>query len=107
MVKQAKRGVFPTKEAIAGVIAGRIVVAQRYIANRLGKWESKCSVVQKKLVLLLFCLVFGSYCSYLLVDALWRPQKVTQPLRDIVRARPQEPPLQFGDTNYLFVQKNR
>ena len=56
-------------DALACRIAIGIVQAQTWAAGRLGQLERRCSATQKKCLLAAFCLLFGSYCLYLLVMA--------------------------------------
>lgn len=60
----------PYRDAIAQKIAEKIIILQQIIVHRLQQWERRSSVRQKKALLLIFCLVCGSYCSYLFCHAL-------------------------------------
>ena len=60
----------PVKDAVARKIANGIISLQLKIAGLLQRQERRCSARQKKLLLLLFCLVTGGYCLYLLGNGL-------------------------------------
>lgn len=56
------------QQAIAEQIAGRILVWQRRSADYLNDKSSELSIRTWRIMLLGFCLVFGFYCGYLLLQ---------------------------------------
>jgi uncharacterized membrane protein len=60
----------PYRDAIAQKIAEKIIILQQIIVHWLQQWDRSSSVRQKKALLLIFCLVSSSYCSYLFCHAL-------------------------------------
>jgi hypothetical protein len=59
-------------DAIARTLADKIIVLQQRIVRILQRWDRRYSIRQKKIRLLIFCMICGSYCGYLLTDALFR-----------------------------------
>ena len=66
----------PYRDAIARIIAEKIIALQHSIVHWLQQWDRCRSVKQKKALLLIFCLVSGAYCSYLFYQALSRKANV-------------------------------
>lgn len=66
----------------ARFIAGGIVSLQTRLTRVFQRWESKASLRQKKSALIIFCMLAGAYCFYLLGDALLRKPTIIdyQPL---------------------------
>lgn len=60
----------PCRDAIARIIAEKIIALQHSIVHWLQQWDRCRSVRQKKALLIIFCLVSGAYCSYLFCHAL-------------------------------------
>ena len=60
----------PYRDAIARMIADKIMGLQRSIIKILQQWDRRYSVRQKKILLLVFCITCSGYCGYLLIDAL-------------------------------------
>jgi len=69
--KKARKAATTITDTIAHSIAGRIVRTQSKITAPLQRLERRCSIAQKKVLLILFCLVCGSYCFYLLARGLF------------------------------------
>jgi len=61
----------PFRDAIARMIADKIMVFQRAIIKILQQWDRRYSVRQKKILLLVFCIACSNYCGYLLIAALY------------------------------------
>jgi len=59
----------PVKDRLAKWIAGGIIRCQLRISSKLGKVERRLSMRAKKVLLVIFCLLFGSYCGIVLVRA--------------------------------------
>ncbi|AOM80073.1 hypothetical protein BFS30_24670 [Pedobacter steynii] len=60
----------PIQDRAALGIANGIIRLQSRMAAKLSRWESKCTVRQKKILLFVFCLVFGTYCLFLLLRSI-------------------------------------
>jgi len=58
-------------DILARMIANRIIVLQHAIVRRLQQWEGRFNRQQKKILLIIFCVISGSYCCYLLGNALF------------------------------------
>ena len=58
------------KDRAAKAIAYGIIRVQSAIAERLGRWERRCGIRQKKILLLLWVCMGTGYCSYVLSGAL-------------------------------------
>lgn len=59
----------PVKDRLARNIAGGIIRFQLSASSKLGKLERCLSTTAKKILLVIFCLLFGSYCGIVLVRA--------------------------------------
>lgn len=67
--KQKEKKLAAGQEKIAEGIAGRILKAQRRIADYLNGISRNWTPSRWKFLLVTFCLNFGSYCIYLLWQA--------------------------------------
>lgn len=64
-------------------IAERVVGMQIRIAQLLGRWERRCSDIQKKILFLLFVTVGLAYCAFILINAWWGHGSVTGTFMDV------------------------
>jgi hypothetical protein len=55
------------KERTARKVAATISLVQNGFANIMGRWVNRLTVKGKKIFLLIFCLVFGSYSLYIML----------------------------------------
>ena len=60
---------YPKAEALAERIAGRIIRRQSRIAGYLNRKTQYWNKASKLIALLLFCLLFGSLCLYLIIKS--------------------------------------
>jgi uncharacterized membrane protein len=60
----------PYRDAIARMVAEKIIALQHRIVHLLQRWDRQLSITQKKALLLIFCMVSSTYCSYLFFHAL-------------------------------------
>lgn len=65
-------------DRLAAFIGFGIVRVQRKIAARLSSWERRCSALQKKVILVLFCIISAAYLGYVLIGALTVPRPATE-----------------------------
>ncbi len=65
--KSSATSLTPKQEAMAGRLAQRLTRSQRRLADWLNGKTSGLSVRTWRLLLVLFCILFGTYCLYLLV----------------------------------------
>lgn len=76
-------------------IANGIVSLQTRLARILKRLENKASLQQKKSILIIFCMIAGAYCFYLLGDALLRKPAIRDYLpvknEQMIRSRVQPP----------------
>lgn len=56
----------PFRDALAQKIASRIIRCQHWLVQKLQMLENHCTLAQKKVLLVIFCLAFGGYCTFLL-----------------------------------------
>jgi len=63
----------PLKEALARKAAARIIAFRARLINRLERIDRTLSVGQKKIALVIYCLVFGAYLLYVLARAVVPP----------------------------------
>lgn len=68
LFKQTKHRLSSGQEQTARRIADRIVQAQRKTANYLNRKTAGVSLKTWRLLLIGFCILFGSYCIYLLAQ---------------------------------------
>jgi len=61
----------PKTEALAERIANRIIRRQTRAANYLNRKTQHWNKASKIIALLLFCLVFGSACIYLIIKSIY------------------------------------
>ncbi len=67
----------PFRDAIARIIADKIDLVQQRIVRLLQQWDRSSTNKQKKILLVVFCLVCSFYCSYLLGHALFAKTRAT------------------------------
>ncbi|WP_214072591.1 hypothetical protein [Mucilaginibacter sp. dw_454] len=60
----------PYRDAIARIIAEKIIALQQCIVRLLQQCERRYSVAQKKILFLLFCMLCSAWCSHLFFHAL-------------------------------------
>lgn len=59
----------PSNDAVAQKVASRIIAGQRKLANYLNNKVSGFSAKQVLYTLIVICILFGAYCTYLLVTS--------------------------------------
>ena len=57
----------PARDALARKIAGWVIRLEVLIVRQLQKWERRCTLLQKKIILIAFCICFGGYCGWILL----------------------------------------
>jgi hypothetical protein len=67
----------PAKDAVARMIAGRLAVWQQATVKWLERIERRCTVRQKKILLLSFCLGCGIYWCFTLTGMLFKGRGAT------------------------------
>lgn len=76
-MKKVKTEADPSiKDKVAKQIAEGIVGVQVHLSRRLSAWERKIGTAQKKILFLVFATMTGAYCSYVLLDALLREDRI-------------------------------
>lgn len=56
-------------DIVAGKIAGYIGKCKQVTVKLLQRCESRCTLLQKKILLIVFVLLFGGYCACVLLGA--------------------------------------
>lgn len=77
MKNSNKRRKPSAKDKVAVAIAGWIVGTQVYLSQKLKAWERRQQPGRKKMLFLFFMVVGFGYCSYILLDALFRSTTVS------------------------------
>lgn len=67
--KKRNRQLSVRQKQAAGKIADLVLKFQRKAAGYLNRKTAHLSGLSRLLLLILFCMVFGSYCLYLLIGA--------------------------------------
>ena len=67
--RQKKLVLDPQQEKLAARLSQQVLAFQRMLADRLNGYTSGWSARFWKMLLMSFCLMFGSYCFYLLWQA--------------------------------------
>ena len=71
LFKKRNRQLSAKQEKTAGKLADFILSSQRKAADYLNGRTAHLSALSRLLLLILFCVVFGSYCLYLLLQAFY------------------------------------
>jgi hypothetical protein len=83
----------PFRDAIARIIAAKIDLLQREIVRFLQQCDRRSTIRQKKILLVVFCLVCGGYCGYLLGHTLFAKTAATVMRYAPISPVAQPPPL--------------
>jgi hypothetical protein len=103
---KAKKGqqMHPYRDAIAKKIAEKINRLQHKIVQLLQQWDLRSSVKQKKVLLLLFCLVCSTCCSYLFFHALSGKANVAMSFGHVPPATKPPPPRRGKDSTQKIIK---
>ena len=83
----------PLRDAVASRIAGWFAAMQLKTVIVLQQWDRRFTFPQKKILLLVFCVISGTYCSYLLGHALFSKTGATAMRYAPIPPVAQPPPL--------------